>query len=400
MIVQTPHFGARSSVVALALVLFSAFNAVHAGEVEVSDRTALIQALQQATPGTTIRVAPGTYRGGISAAGLKGEEGKPIVITAADPKQPPMVEGGGGGIHLSGCSHVELRDLHVNGATGNGINIDDASDRNKPSRGIVLRRLTVTNIGSRGNQDGIKMSGVDGFTIEGCRVERWGGGGSAIDFVGCHEGVVENCVFTHDAGAASTGANAVQSKGGSRAIVIRRCRFIHAGSRAVNAGGSTGIEYMRPANPGYEAKDITIEDCYFIGSAAPVAFVGVDGAVFQRNTIYRPTRWVLRILQENQDSAFAPSRKGVFRENLVVFHSTDLSTTVNVGGGTEPQTFRFEKNAWYCVDNPARTKSLVRLPMAEVDGVHGTDPMLKDPAAGDLTKGKESPLKKYGVKEE
>lgn len=384
--------------VVVTLVLFSALDIVRAAEVEVSDRTALIQALQQATPGTVIRVAPGTYRGGISASGLKGEEGKPIVITAADPKRPPVIEGGGGGIHLSGCSHVELRDLHVNGATGNGVNVDDAGDRDKPSRGIVLRRLTVTNIGSKGNQDGIKMSGVDGFTIDGCRVERWGGGGSAIDFVGCHEGVVEGCVFTHDASAAAQG-NGVQNKGGSRGIVIRRCRFTHAGNRAVNAGGSTGLEYMRPANPGYEAKDITIEDCYFIGSAAPVAFVGVDGAVFQRNTIYRPTRWALRILQENQDPAYAPSRNGVFRENLIVFHSTDLSTTVNVGGGTEPQTFRFEKNAWYCVDNPTRTKSLVRLPVAEMDGVYGTDPMLKDPAAGDLTKGKDSPLKGYGVSE-
>jgi hypothetical protein len=191
----------------------------------------------------------------------------------------------------------------------------------------------------------------------------------------------------------------VQNKGGSRGITIRRCRFTHAGSRAVNAGGSTGLEYMRPQNPGFEAKDITVEDCYFTGSAAPVAFVGVDGAVFQRNTIYRPTRWVLRILQENQNPGYAPCRNGVFKENLIVFHSSDLATVVNVGGGTEPQTFLFEKNAWYCVDNPTRTQSLVRLPVQEKEGSYGMDPMLKDPAAGDLSKSKESPLKQYGVRE-
>jgi hypothetical protein len=397
-----PRFdtGTLQSAAALLLLLLLApvTHSVHAAEVEVSDRTALVKALQQATPGTTIRIAPGTYRGGIDATGLKGEKDKPIVIAGADPKQPPVLEGGGGGIHLSGCSHVEIRDIHITGATGNGVNIDDGGDRNTPSRGIVLRRLAVTNIGPEGNRDGIKMSGVDGFTIDGCRVERWGSGGSAIDFVGCHEGVVENCDFTHDAGSAAQGSG-VQNKGGSRAIVIRRCRFTHAGSRAVNAGGSTGLEYMRPENPGFEAKDITVEDCYFTGSAAPVAFVGVDGAVFQRNTIYRPTRWVTRILQENQNPGYAACRNGVFRENLIVFHSSDLATAVNVGGGTEPQTFRFEKNAWYCVDNPARTQSLVRLPVAEVDGVYGTDPMLKDAAAGDFTKGKESPLKKYGVSE-
>lgn len=399
MIRASLRAGTFSVATSLLFALVSPWHFLGAAEVTVSDRTAIYRAMQQAVPGTIVRISPGKYQGGLSAEKLQGEKDKPIIFAAADPKQPPVFEGGSSGIQLSGCSHVELRDLHFTGATGNGVNIDDASDRGTPSRGIVLRRLTVTDVGPKGNHDGIKMSGVDEFTIEGCRIERWGGGGSAIDFVGCHEGVVENCVFIHDAGPASAQGSGVQNKGGSRAITIRRCRFTHAGGRAVNAGGSTGLEYMRPANPGFEAKDITVEDCYFTGSAAPVAFVGVDGAVFQRNTIYRPTRWVLRILQENQNPGYAPCRNGIFKENLIVFHSSDLSTTANVGGGTEPQTFRFEKNAWYCVDNPTRTKSLVRLPVPEVDGVYGTDPMLQDAASGDLTKSKESSLKLYGVKE-
>ncbi len=359
--------------------------ALSAAEVTVSDRAALVAALESAGPGTTIRVAPGTYQGGISAANLRGTEGSPIVITAADPKQPPLFQGGTSGIQLSGCSNVELRDLHFIGATGNGINIDDAGNRESPAQGITLRRLTVKNVGPKGNRDGIKMSGVNGFTIEGCHIERWGDAGSAIDFVGCHGGVVEQCSFTHEAGPASASANGVQTKGGSRDVVIRRCRFIHAGGRAVNAGGSTGMQYMRPASPGHEAKNITVEDCYFTGSGAAVAFVGVDGATFQHNTLYRPTRWVLRILQETTDAAFTPCRNGVFRDNLIVFHSTDLATAANVGGGTEPGTFQFERNAWYCVDAPARTQSLIKLPTPEKDGVYGIDPKLKAPESGDLT---------------
>jgi hypothetical protein len=389
-----------AAVSVLLIAIFVPCQTTRAADVTVSDRTSLVKALQEATPGTTIRVAPGKYQGGLSATKLHGQEGKPIVITASDPKQPPMFEGGNSGIQLSGCSYVELHDLHFTGATSNGINIDDASERDQPSRGIVLRRLSVANVGPQGNRDGIKMSGIDGFIIDACRVERWGSGGSAIDFVGCHEGVVENCIFTHDAGPASAQGSGVQNKGGSRKITIRRCRFIHAGGRAVNAGGSTGLEYMRPANPGHEAKDINVEDCYFIGSAAPVAFVGVDGATFHHNTIYRPTRWVLRILQENQNPGYAPCRNVVFSDNLIVFHSTDLATTVNVGGGTEPQTFRFENNAWFCEDAPARTQSFVRLPVTESGGVLGTDPKLKNPATGDLTKAVDSPLKKYGVREQ
>ena len=52
-----------------------------------------------------------------------------------------------------------------------------------------------------------------------------------------------------------------------------------------------------------------------------IAFVGCDGALVQHNTIYRPTRWPLRILQENTDPRFVPSRKGVFRNNLVAFRA-------------------------------------------------------------------------------
>ena len=38
----------------------------------------------------------------------------------------------------------------------------------------------------------------------------------------------------------------------------------------------------------------------------PVAFVGVDGATVRHNTIYRPRRWGLRILQENRAAGLRP----------------------------------------------------------------------------------------------
>lgn len=356
-----------------------------------------MSALQKAAPGTVIVVAPGNYEGGWSAAKLAGEKGKPVVIKAADSKQPPVFTGGASGVHLSGCSFVELSHLTFSGAAANGVNIDDGKEA-KPARGIVLRNLIVTNSGPRGNRDGIKMSGVDEFAIIDCRVERWGASGSGIDMVGCHNGTVEGCVFEHDP-ATSMQANGVQTKGGSSGVTIRQCRFINAGGRAVNAGGSTGAAYFRPVNPGYEARDITVEDCYFTGSLAAVAFVGVDGAQFRHNTIYRPGKWVLRILQENQDPAVAPCRKGVFSDNLVVFRAADVSETVNTGAGTEPASFTFARNAWYCEDNPAATRGRVRLPSPEQEGIYGTDPKLRDPAAGDFRKAEDSPVRTAGVRE-
>lgn len=370
-----------------------------APEVTVSTREALVAELSKAGAGTVIRIAPGNYEGGISARGLRGTKDKPILITALDPKQPPVFTGRSFGFQLSGCSHIELRDLQITGASGNGLNIDDASRRDTPPRGIVLRRLTITNIGPKGNCDGIKMSGVDGLLVEDCRVERWGSSGSAIDFVGCHEGAVQGCRFTHDPGPGSDMANGVQMKGGSRAIAVRQCQFFSAGGRAVNAGGSTNPDYFRPADAPHEASQLLVEDCLFVGSMAPVAFVGVDGAHFQYNTIVHPTRWVLRILQENKNPALTACRKGIFSHNLVVFRSGDLSTVVNAGGGTEPATFRFEKNAWHCEDRPAATQSLIRLPAPEAGGNYGSGPAFQDAAAGDYRQAPNSPTCEYGVRE-
>jgi hypothetical protein len=179
-------------------------------------------------------------------------------------------------------------------------------------------------------------------------------------------------------------ANAVQTKGGSSDIVIQRCRFENAGGRAVNAGGSTGSDYFRPRDATYEAKDITVEDCQFIGGASAIAFVGVDGALVRHNTIYRPRRWAIRILQENNDPRLVASRNGQFRNNVVAFRAGELRTVVNIGDNTAPQTFAFADNVRCCLDRPADTRRLVELPVAESGGQYGVQLDFADPDRGDL----------------
>lgn len=360
----------------------------------VDTREALIAALRQAGPGTTVRIAPGTYRGSLSFDLLRGEEGRPIVIAALDANDPPVFEGGGAGIHLRRPVHVELRNLVIQKATGNGLNIDHGGDISQPAQHIVLNGLQIRDIGPGGNRDGIKLSGVDEFSVVDCIVERWGDNGSAIDMVGCHQGRIAGCTFSYRGDLA---ANGVQTKGGSSNIVISRCRFENAGSRAVNVGGSTGTAFFRPPDARYEAKDITVEDCTFVGSAAPICFVGVDGAVVQHNTIYRPARWVLRILQESQGERFVPSRNGVFRNNLIAFRSGEIRETVNVGGGTAPQTFTFEGNHWYCLDAPDRSDRL-RLPVEETGGTYGEDPQFVDESTHDLRLKGSSTIRNAGVR--
>lgn len=366
------------------------------GEVRVADDDALRAALRAAQPGTTIVIAAGTYRGGITVEGLAGTAREPIVIRGADARQPPLFEGGGNAFHLRDVAWIELADLAVRGATGNGLNIDDGGTSETPTRHVTLRRLVITDIGSNGNQDAVKLSGVDDFLIEECTLERWGGGGSGIDMVGCHRGAIESCTFRHRGDAA---ANGVQTKGGTAEIAIRGCRFEAAGSRAVNLGGSTGLEFFRPplAQPPHaEARDIVVEHCSFRGAAAPIAFVGVDGAIVRFNTIWMPQRWAIRILQETTAEGFVPCRNGRFERNLVVFRSDAwASGGVNIGGGTEPQSFTFAENWWYCSDTPAQSRPT--LPTAEKAGVYGKEPRWIDAEAGDLRQRPDSPAKGHGA---
>jgi hypothetical protein len=292
-----------------------------------------------------------------------------------------VLEGGSQGLYLASPCHIVLRDLVIRGAEHNGLNIDDGGVQNPPALGISLINLTVTDIGPRGNRDGIKLSGVADFRIENCRVETWGDAGSAIDMVGCLAGSIFDCTFR---AARSDLATGVQCKGGTRSVTISHCRFENAGGRAVNIGGSTGLAFFRPKPQGFEAKEIFVEDCVFIGSVAPIAFVGVDGARVQNNLFYRPRRWVVRILQETQLPEFVPCRNGVFAENVVVFRSDEVATTVNVGEKTAPETFKFANNVWYCLDRPQATGQLIRLPTPETGGRFGIDPRLRAPQQGDF----------------
>lgn len=351
----------------------------------VSDAGQLRRALAAAEPGDVILLVPGTYAGGLYVESLQGAEGRPIVIAGADPDDPPVFVGGGSALHLVDPAYVELRDLVVTGATANGLNIDDGGSYDTPAHHVILRRITVRDVGPEGNCDGIKLSGVDDFRVEECVVERWGDGGSAIDMVGCHRGVIEGCRFEHPTG----GATGPQCKGGTSEVAIRRCEFRGAIARGVNIGGSTGLQYFRPSPQGYEAKDITVEGNVFVAVQAPVAFVGCDGAVVRFNTIYHPGKWALRILQETREPGFVPCRNGVFTDNIVVFRSDSWSEGgVNIGPATAPETFSFARNVWYCEDRPAVGP---RLPTEEIDGLVGVDPLLANPEAGDFSLREGSP---------
>lgn len=218
-------------------------------DIRVRDAAEFRAALAGAKPGTRLLLAGGAYGGGFQRTNLRGEPGRPVVIAAADPQNPPVFSNAKTGLQLSNPAHLELHGLVFEKLSDNGLNIDDGGSFAEGDAGahhVVLRGLIARDVGTTGNQDGIKLSGLRDFRVEGCTIERWGtGGGSAIDLVGCHRGVVIDCVIRHRE-PEPPNCTGVQSKGGTSDIAILRNRFEHAGGRAVNIGGSTGRPFFRP----------------------------------------------------------------------------------------------------------------------------------------------------------
>lgn len=334
-----------------------------AGDVIVRDDASLVAALAGLKPGACVKVAPGDYKGGHHVSGVDD-----LTLEAQDPGRPPHFSGGQTAFQFTRCHRLTLRHLKISGQSMNGLNLDDGGRRESPVQGVTLAGLEVSDIGPSGNHDAIKCSGMDGLTIRDCRISGWGGQG--IDFVGCHRSVITGCQFTGKLGfSASAG---VQLKGGTSEVVVEKCWFKEAGERPVNIGGSTGLEFFRPAGATWEGRDLTVQDCVIEGSLCAAAFVGVDGAVFRRNIIRHPGRWVFRILQETTVPGFVPCRRVSITDNKITFRRSQVRTEVNIGAGTEPSTFRFSRNHWFAEDDPPRSRP--RLPVPETDGVYGTKP--------------------------
>tara|TARA_B100001750_G_scaffold102243_1_gene80759 strand:+ start:1044 stop:2489 length:1446 start_codon:yes stop_codon:yes gene_type:complete len=332
-------------------------------------------AVAAATPGTEVRIAEGTYPS-LTLGPVTGEPGRPIAVVG---EGMVRIDGGGSstGLEMSDASYVVLQNLTVVNAGVHGMNLDDGGTFDTPAHHLVLRDITVVDAGSGGNEDCIKMSGIDDFwilggTLRGCNR------GEAIDMVGCHRGLIQSVNVVEPV------ANGIQTKGGSSEVTIHACRFVRVPGRAVNAGGSTGLDFFRPQDAPHEAADIRVLASVFedVGedSGAPIAFVGCDGCTFAHNTILRPRTWVARILQESTEERFAPSRDGLFADNLIVLDTADLRTYLNVGGNTAPETFTFDHNLWWALDQDAdwAGPTLGGGVPAETDSLVQQDPQLDD----------------------
>lgn len=348
----------------------------------------LARAAADAQPGTRIVIHEGVYTETAFIENLQGTEEAPILITSAPGEAAPIFDmefQRGEAIHLTDARYVIVENLLLRRALSNGINVDDGGSFDTPSKHLVLRNLTVERIGQGGNNDGIKLSGVDAFLVVGCSISDWGG--SAIDMVGCHDGVI-----AYNRIGPASGSSGLQVKGGSERVLILGNRFQDAGARSLNLGGSTGAPFFRPLDAPFEARAIHALANVISGSNAPVAFVSLVDGVFANNTIYRPTRWVLRILNENPD--LLEPQGGRFENNIIWFRQSDLSTFANVGPSTRPETFVFRRNLWFAEDDAGFQGPA--LPVPESQGIVQRDPMLAAPGT-DFRLQAASPARSAGI---
>jgi hypothetical protein len=361
-------------------------------------------AVAVAEPGTAVRVHAGQYPGDIFLSDVAGTQAAPIWIGGAPGEERPVIGGAGSAeaLHVSGGRYLVLHDLEITGTTGNGVNLDDRGDYADAEalRHVVVRNLSIHAIGTGGNNDCPKISGANDFFVLDSQFADCSAGGSNIDHVGCHDGLIAGNTFTG-------GGTGVQTKGGSSNIEIRGNVFTQVGGRAVNMGGSTGFEFFRPpldaAADNYEARDIRVVANVFDRAAEVAALPGCVDCLFANNTVYRPATRILRILQETTSSegfTFLPASNGRIVNNLFVYTRAEITNAgraINVGAGTSPATFRYENNLWYASDDIAGSGDVDYQGATVIETLPAADPGFVDAPNGDFTLSDGSPATAAGV---
>ncbi|MDA1230355.1 MAG: right-handed parallel beta-helix repeat-containing protein [Planctomycetota bacterium] len=154
----------------LFVCVLSITSIAHADEIIVRNPDSLRESLRDLKSGATLRIALGDFPGGHQVSGVDK-----LTVEALDPDDPPHFKGGSNAWHFSRCSDLTLRNVRISGQVGNGLNVDDGGLLDQPVTGITLDHIEISDIGPKGNHDGIKCSGLDKLTIRDCTISGWGG---------------------------------------------------------------------------------------------------------------------------------------------------------------------------------------------------------------------------------
>ncbi len=348
----------------------------------------LEQAASDALPGDTILYHEGTYSGGQHIYQLQGTPNAWIYIQNA-PGETVIIDGDSKAIQFIEPAYLHVSGLIVQHQTGNGINTDDGGDYETPAHHVIFDNITFRDMSASGNNDLLKLSGLDYFEIRNCTFLNGANGGSGIDMVGCHNGIIEDNYFEN------MGSNSIQAKGGTEHIRIEGNFFRNGGLRTLNLGGSTGLQFFRPDTAHFEAANLEIYSNIIVGSWAAIAYVGSVNVKVVNNTIYKPENWVIRILQETVDPDRFFECGDNFFQNNIIYLGNNLSTETNIGPNTRPETFTLSNNLWYNFDNPNWNGP--NIPVTDANSILNQDPLFTDADNDDFTIPINSPAAGAGI---
>ena len=374
--------------------------------------------LEFAQPGTAIRIMPGEYHERVASNNLYATEGNPIWIGGVPGMERPKMIVSGEFMSISGGSYVILHDMEVMHtppyrAGRHGFNISSAGKPvynipgNRSSLNLdsfynpemthhfVLRNLYVHHIGD----SPVKTAGVNCYWLFDCEVaygQQGLRGSGSIDNVGSHNATVAYNYVHHSIG------QGIVFKGGSSNVDIHNNLCVDYGVRGVQMGQSTGKTLFRPPlhlmpeNERYEANNIRTYSNIFIGGgyeidgrfegSAPFAFASSTNCYAVNNTVINPSGYLFRILNNEQpNDPNYPNVPGLTHNgaaccgtvaNNIFYYNKLVNEAINVGAGTEPETFVVRNNLFYNADNPDSKPDFGKV--KEENSIFFTDPLFED----------------------
>ena len=322
---------------------------------EAAPYKTLTKAVAAATPGTAIRIKPGTYDTALYTNDLHGTEENPIWIGGIPGQERPVLTSEKGAITINRGSYIIIHDLEVTGSEIHGIHVNDGGDNNnfEAAHHFIFRNIYNHEIGD----SCFKFAGLNYSWLFDCEVERSHIGGresAAIDSVGCHYNTVAYN-YIHDVLGIG-----VSFKGGSYEADIFANLFVNIGTSAVNMGQTTGDDFFRPSlkkdGTMYEAHDIRTYSNIFIGGESSFSFICATNCYAVNNTVIMPRSFLFRVLNTDEADSRKLANAGSPHDNTIAnnifYYGDSLRDPMNVGGKTSPATFVVQNNIFYFVNRP------------------------------------------------
>ncbi|MDK8179853.1 right-handed parallel beta-helix repeat-containing protein [Paenibacillus sp. UMB4589-SE434] len=288
-----------------------------------STASCLSSALKKVVPGSSIVLAPGTYKGSFSSD-VNGTAGEPITIRSQDPAHPAVLSGhstgSGYSLRIRGDYWV-IRDLQMTNAQ-KGIVLDHSDY-------TLISDVEVYNIGYEGVhfRDGSSYG-----TIQNSRIHHTGrtspGYGEGV-YVGSAEGggynqathynTVRNVIF-----GPHVTAEHIDIKERTIGTLVENCTFYGEGISGDNYADSfidiKGNNAIIRGNVGYQSNNSNIVDAFQLHEI--VAGWGVGGSV-THNTLYLDNPAVFLLAGYSNTSAFASQNTrspagSMYKGNIIV----------------------------------------------------------------------------------